>query len=558
MSVTSVLNIAKTALSVAQASVQTTSHNIANVNTEGYSRQVTVQESATSSGGLLGNGVLLSSITSYYDQYLEKAIAAKNSDLGGQEVYAQYLSRIESIVNEDNSQLSTTISAFFNAWQDLSTDPTSSAAKLTVGSEGQNLSTVINNMYTDLMNLRDELNSTVNSQIEEINAITKSLASLNNQIAMAGSGTSEFADYTDQRNQLLKDLSEITDINYLTDEFGRVTVMTSAGKSLVDGVNSYELVQLQNQDTGLTNIGWKDLSGNTSDITSSLKNGSLAALIDMRDNKVGGYVSSLDGLAKSIMENVNYFHNQGNDDSGIDFFESVSTNYAKNLRLSDDITDATGSVVAANIMVTSSVSNSTDNDVALRIAGLAEDTLLGGSTVSSGTFASTGTALGISGTLLINGVSISIASTDTLSDVMGSINGATGQTDVTASIATASGGYRLVLSASSSDAHISVVDGALETSSESVAATLGFSGSTYTNYVAGIVATVAGETQAANNMVDYYTAAMTSLEQQRAEISGVSIDEEMGNLIKFQNAYQAAARLYTVANEMLQALMEAV
>jgi flagellar hook-associated protein 1 FlgK len=556
MSVSSVLNIAKTALNVAQASVQTTSNNIANVNTDGYSRQVTVQEAAVSNG-LLGNGVTLSGVTSYYDQFLEKSIAEKNSQLEGQEIYAQYLSRIESILNEDNSQLSTTISAFFNAWQDLSADPTSSAAKLTVASEGQSLSTVINNMYSDLMDLRDELNSTVESQIEEVNTITTSLASLNDLILQAGPGPSEFADYVDQRNQLLEELSGLMDVNYLIDEYGRATVMTSAGKTLVEGTSAYELVGIQNEETGSTDIGWKDLSGNITDITSNITSGSLAALIDVRDTKIGGYIDSLDSLAKSIIENVNYFHNQGNDDSGLDFFESVSANYAKNIRLSDDIVDSSGSVVTANVMVTSSVNNSTDNDVALRIAAIAEETLLGGSTVSSGSFSSTGTALGISGSLLINGISVSIESTDTLNDSVAAINAVTDQTGVTASIVTASGGYRLVLSASSSE-DISVADGALEVSSESVATAFGFVGSTYTGYVAGVVSTIGEETKTANNMVEYYEAAMTALEQQRADISGVSIDEEMANLIKFQNAYQAAARLYTVANEMLQTLMEAV
>ena len=153
MSISSILTIAKSALSANQTAIQTLSHNIANVNTPGYSRQEAVLEEAMptpSSIGLMGNGVTVRQIKSYLDQNIQNSISAQNSNLQGQTVAGNYLTSIQSIFNEDNSNLSTSITQFFNDWQTLSTDPTSTADKQTIASDGQSLSRVITGMYTGL------------------------------------------------------------------------------------------------------------------------------------------------------------------------------------------------------------------------------------------------------------------------------------------------------------------------------------------------------------------------------------------------------------------------
>jgi flagellar hook-associated protein 1 len=463
MSVSPILTIARTALNASQISVQTTSHNIANVNTEGYSRQEAILEEMTpvpSAIGFMGNGVTVKKIVSYYNQYLQKAIASGNSELSGQEVYKQYLTRIEGTFNEDNSQLSQTITDFFNSWQELATDPLSSAAKQAVASNGENLSTVINTMYGDLTDLQNEVNGNAESDIDDINTITSSIASLNNLIFKGGTGTSEANDYMDQRNQLLEKLSGKLGINYFSDENGQITVLTTSGKSLVIGDSSWQLTKIQDPETGMTKVGWQDSEGIVTDITTALRGGSLGALIDTRDNKITGYIGDLNSLAKSIIDNVNTAHNTGNGGVGPDFFTAADGNYAREIGLSEEILDLAGNVDLSKIMVSSSADHGSDNDVALEIAQLAGERLMGGST--------------------------------------------------------------------------------------------------YASYAAGIVARIGQETRSATDLVDFKTAAMTTLKSQRASISGVSIDDEMANLIKFQNAYQAAARLYTVANEMLKTLMEAV
>lgn len=470
MSLLSVLNIANSALSAAQVSVQTTSHNIANVNTPGYSRQEAVLDEAPptpSSLGLMGDGVTVSKIMSYFDQNLTNDIARTNTNLQEQTVYGQYLTSIQGILNENNSQISTNITNFFNDWQALSTDPTSAADKQALASDGQTLSTAINGVYNSLSGQQTEANSSINTEITDINTTTAQIASLNQLIAENEQGTSEANDYVDQRNQLVNTLSGDMGITSFTDKNNQVTVLTSDGRTLVDGSTSWNLTQLSDPNTGFTRIGWQDLGGNVTDITAQITGGSLGGLITTRDQTIPGYMSSLNGLAKSLIENVNYFEGLGNDGAGVSFFQPVTQNYAQTIAVSDQITQN-----PQNITATSTTANGTGNDVALKIASLAGETLLGGNSMTGTALPSETALLGISGSLLINGIAVSVAATDTLQDIAQNINGATGQTGVTATVVSSSAGYRLALNAANPGDLISVVNGDLDVSSKSFLQTL--------------------------------------------------------------------------------------
>jgi flagellar hook-associated protein 1 FlgK len=647
VSISSILNIAGSALSGNQTAIQTISNNIANVNTPGYSRQEAVLEEATptpSSIGLVGNGVTVKQVKSYLDQNTQNSISAQNTALQGQTVAGNYLTSIQSIFNEDNSNLSASITQFFNDWQALSTDPTSTADKETVASDGQSLAQVVNSMYTDLTSLQTQANGEVNSTISDVNTTLTSIASLNQEIAQDQVGTSEANDYIDERNQLLQTLSGYMNITCVTANNNMVTVLTASGKGLVQGNTASQLTQVQNQQTGFTDVGLQSVSGNVVDITDDITGGSLGALVTARDTTINGYISDLNGLAQSITQNVNYFSQMGNGgapDQAVStgtFFQPVTNgNYAENMALSDQIMDSSGNIQVDNVMTTSSTTDTTDNDVALAIASLANDTVLGGNTVSSTPFASSATALGISGNLAVNGVAVAIGAGDSLSDIAATVNGIEGRTGVSASVTDSSSGYQLVLRAAAKADHISVVNGDLDASSQSILQTLsatsqssttaalnltgdiqlgqgqsvtvspsdslqtivnningetgatgvtasisnnalalsnrsgpitvpagqvsqalGVTGATYTDYQAGVLSKVGEAVKSATDLTTYNQNAMTSLQGQQASESGVSVDEEMSNLIQYENAYQAAAHLYTVASTLLDTLMNAV
>jgi flagellar hook-associated protein 1 len=130
--VRSILDIGKSAVLANELALQTLSHNIANVDTPGYTREGAVLQTALpvpSPVGLLGNGVNVAKVRRFVDNYLNDTIMKKNTDLQFQKTSEQYLGQMESILNESNSQLTQNLTGFFNAWQDLSTDPTSVPAR---------------------------------------------------------------------------------------------------------------------------------------------------------------------------------------------------------------------------------------------------------------------------------------------------------------------------------------------------------------------------------------------------------------------------------------------
>ncbi len=138
--------------------------------------------------GLLGNGVKMSEVRRFADKYLNDTIMKKNTIFSSRQTSEQYLQQIETILNEDNSQLTTNLTGFFNAWQDLSTDPTSVAPRVAVEQQGENLASSVRTVYGDLTGLQSEINSTVGQEVDNVNRITTTLADLNQRISEAGNG----------------------------------------------------------------------------------------------------------------------------------------------------------------------------------------------------------------------------------------------------------------------------------------------------------------------------------------------------------------------------------
>ncbi|MBA4416618.1 MAG: flagellar hook-associated protein FlgK [Syntrophus sp. (in: bacteria)] len=449
MNLSSILNIAKGALSAAQTSVQVTSNNIANVNTTGYARQEAVLEEASP------NGVSVTTITRYYDRYLESSIRGKNSDAEEQSVLSTYLTRIEGFLNEDNSQLSSNLTSYFNAWQNLSTDPQNTGMLQTIVSRGDMLTQSINAMYTDLKDLQAECNDQVLSNVDSINGMLSSIAGLNTHIiessGMADSSSSKNS-YLDQKTALLGKLSKKMDITTFDDKYGRTTVLTTGGKPLVEYECAWTLTAVPDETTGYANVAWKDGGGTVTDITDQIRSGKLKAMIDTRDTYTPEFLSKLYDLSTALIDNVKWTTTIGGVSSTTSFFQGTSAgNIAVSTSLANDPSLLTASSDPDN--------SPTGNDIALAMASLIDEKLCGNGTL------------------------------------------------------------------------------------------------TFTDFASSIASRIGQLTSNANKAAEYSSDALSILTAQRASVSGVSIDDEMANLIKFQYAYQAASRLFTVADELLQSLL---
>ncbi len=463
MGITSILNIARNALFAQQTSLEVLSHNIANVNTKGYARQEAVLTEAdavmSDSGLLLGNGVRILTVTSHYDKYLEYSVAKQYTSMEEQKTYEKFFTRIESVLDETNSQLTSNITAFFNSWQSLSADPLSSVARADVALKATNLCQSIRNTYSELKTLQVETDNNVASEVTEINNLLASIAALNQKTYEAAAGGSESGSFTSQRMGALQELSGKLDLQYFEDENGGLTVMTADGKLLVEKGVSYELTAEKTGTDNFYHVYWKGTSLYSVDITDGVGGGILKGLVDLRDTQLVGFIDGMNDLAQSLMTEVNTVHATGYNPggtTGVNFFENMTQDYAANIDLSDEIkTDVN------YIAVTSSASNMSNNDIALAIANL-------------------------------------------------------GSADVT----------------------------------------IGGTTTTYVTYTASIASTIGNLSQNAQDLSEYHQNLMDLVSNQRESVSGVSIDEEMSNLIKFQYAYQAAARLINTADTLINALME--
>ena len=562
MSIYSVLNIARGALSAAQTGVQVTSNNIANVNTAGYARQVAEQVEATpmpTDLGLLGDGVTVRTVRRYYDKYLESSIRDKTSNSQHQSVLSTYLNRVQEFLNEDNSNLSSGITAFFNDWQSLSSDPTNSSLKQTIVSQGQELTQSINTIYSDLKNVQTEADSQIVSDIESVNGTLSSIARLNQLIVEAGGGDKANS-YLDQKTKLLNDLSGKIDFTSFEDEYGRTTVLTKGGKPLVENGSAWGITAITDATTGYTNIGWTDGSGTTVDITDSIGGGELKALIDTRDKYAPQFLNAMDDLSTALRSNVKWSVN------GVttSFFQGTS---GGNIAVSDDL-------VGDPTLISSTsdpVNNPTDNDIALAMAALADKKLCGtrqlvhlsGSGALSDTFSSRSVPVGTltvppsadRGTITIKGKSYFIdLGADSLNSVVAAIN-ADPPAGTVASVESSTVNGTTVYQLQLTNVRASDLG-----DQNNILQTLGVmqGTSTLTDYTATTVSTAGQVTADADSAAQYASDTLDTLNSQRASISGVSVDEEMANLIKYQYAYQAASRLFTVADTLLNDLMAVV
>ncbi|MHB8110355.1 MAG: flagellar hook-associated protein FlgK [Syntrophorhabdaceae bacterium] len=462
MGITSILNIARNALFAQQASMQVLSNNIANVNTKGYARQeaiLTEAPAVISEYGFIGNGVTIDRIMSHYDKFLEYSVARQYNALEEQKTYEKFFSRIENVLDENNSRLTSNVTAFFNAWQSLSADPLSRVARSDVAMRAMNLAQGIRSTYSELKTLQIETDDNVGSQVTEINNLLASIAELNKKTYESSAGGHEAAGFASQRLTALQELSGKIGLQYFQDENGGLAVMTTNGKSLVEKGEVYELSAEKTGADNFYHIYWNGNSGNSHDITDSVGGGTLKSLIDLRDNQLSGFIGDLDDLARSVMTEVNAVHSAGytvDGTTGINFFQNMTQNFAANFAISDEIkTDV------RYIAATSSASNPSNNDIALAISNL-------------------------------------------------------GSADVT----------------------------------------IGGQTTTYVTYSASIASTIGNLSQNAQTLSGYHQNVMDMVMNQRENVSGVSIDEEMSNLIKFQYAYQAAARLINTADTLMTALME--
>lgn len=220
----STLNTAKSGMNVSQVAIQTTSHNISNINTPGYSRQ-RVNQSASSpysmpgknsnfGAGQIGTGAQIDNVTRIRNSFYDYQYRSESHQYGSTSVKYEYFKNIEGIFNEpSDTAISSSLNSFFNSWSELSKDPQSSGVKSVVIENGKYLSNSINSAFKRLESLEEGLDKQSEYIMDEVNSILSQLDKLEKNIKIIqGSGKSP-NDFLDQRDQLLDNLSFKLNIN---------------------------------------------------------------------------------------------------------------------------------------------------------------------------------------------------------------------------------------------------------------------------------------------------------------------------------------------------------
>lgn len=325
--------------------ISTAGHNISNANTEGYSRQrVQLKEfdplyrpdlERPERAGMIGQGIDVQSITRIRDEMLDQRITAQQNQESYWDTRSKYYTMIEQIYNEpDEVSVRSNMDKFWESWQELSINPESQAARQAVVTRGESLSDSIKSKWENLMGVGSLINSDIDSTVKQINSYANQIAAVNSEIVRSRGVGDNPNDLLDRRDLLVDKLSKLANIT--TDRRDPDEFMVHLdGKVLVQGgvARNFDLVSLTDNN-GYEKLVWADTREDA-----SVSGGTLGALIELRDMDVRNEIQSLNTMTMNFSDLVNDVHRNAygaNNVTGLDFFtqhsfvENVNGNFDRN------------------------------------------------------------------------------------------------------------------------------------------------------------------------------------------------------------------------------------
>jgi flagellar hook-associated protein 1 len=353
-----------------QQGLNVAGHNIANVNTEGYTRQKMVLEAndpVKMNNLVLGTGVNVMSISRVRDDFLDRQYRDSNQLMGSFQKQADAIEMIEAVINEPgDTGLQQSIEDYFASLQDLATNPESSAVRTTVSEQGRSLARSFNQMWQQLETIRDNKNLEIIDQVEKVNEILDSVAQLNVHIGKTEALGNQANDLRDNRDRLLDELSQLVDMTAHEDPANSTMTVSISGQAFVviDSVTHIEARSVNvdgKEEIQLYNPEAKEKL--------SIHGGELFGLVQIRDEMIPGIQGQLDILAGAIIDEVNTLHRTGfglqgsrlSPPTGMDFFDGSD---ARTMQLSSLINNDPGNIAASGSGAAG------DNENALQMAML--------------------------------------------------------------------------------------------------------------------------------------------------------------------------------------------
>jgi len=373
----------------ATSAVATASNNVANANTQGYSREslgITTAGTQRRGGLLLGQGVTANQVTSAYDSFSQRAVF---SQLGGNSYAssrASTYSSIEANLTEGvDGGLAAAMSDFFNDWAALESDPSSTSRRQQLLARGENLAQRFNSSAAQLDFEQSTAESRVVQQVARANVLAGQVAALNAQVVRLESSGGRANDLRANRIQILEELAELGPVRTEDRPDGSARVLFG-NHVLVENDDPRTLSVAADPITGFSQVHIAQGSV-TFNITASMTGGSIGADIDVRDNVTVGLLNSLDNLAFTLSTQVNTLHNPGFGLDGLtgrDFFNplGVVAGSAQAIALDAAVVGTPDAIAAA----TTAAGVPGDNTNAAAISALSAQNLMAGATQTFGRF----------------------------------------------------------------------------------------------------------------------------------------------------------------------------
>ncbi|HBB9939046.1 flagellar hook-associated protein FlgK [Enterobacter cloacae] len=540
----SLINSAMSGLSAAQAALNTVSNNISSYNVAGYTRQTTVlgaSNSTLTGGGWVGNGVYVSGVQREYDAFITNQLRAAQTQSSGLTTRYQQMSKIDDVLSDSTNSLSTTLQDFFKSLQTLVSNAEDPAARQTVLGKADGL---VNQFKTNDQYLRDQdsqVNTAIASSVEQINNYAKQIANLNDQISRltgVGAGSSP-NDLLDQRDQLVSELNQIVGVEVAVQDGGTYNVSFGNGYSLVQGSKANQLAAVKSSaDPTRTTIAYSDeVSGNVEIPEKMVTTGSLGGLFTFRSEDLDKARNNLNQLALAFADAMNKQHEAGfdaNGDAGGKLFDFGSPAV---------VTDSRNTGTAA---MTATVADSTKvqaTDYKLQFNGT--DWTITRSDKTSFTMAPDA-----SGNLSFDGLSVNVTGSANAKDSF-----------IVKPVSDVIVNMELKFKDESKLAMASASNGG-ESDNRNGQKLLDLQNSkvvggnkTFNDAYASLVSTVGSSTAALKTSSETKANVATQLTKQQQSISGVNLDEEYGNLQRYQQYYLANAQVLQTASTLFDAII---
>lgn len=544
----SLINTAMSGLNAAQAALSTTGNNIANVSVAGYNRQtaiITQSNGTSTSAGYIGNGVTVTGVNREYNSFVVKQLLGASATGSALSTQLDQASSIDDLLGDSSTGIDATMATFFKGLQTLTSNASDSSARQAVLGEAQGLTAQFNSSAKYLSDMNTAVNQQITQNVDQINTYAAQIAKLNNQItATRGSTGQEPNALLDQRDQLVSQLNNITGVTVTQQDGDTYNVSFANGAPLVSGGTAKTVVAMASSaDPSKLTVGMTQPDGSVTQLQESrLTTGTLGGTLAFRKDNLEPAINQLGQLALSMADAFNTTNKAGfdlNGDAGTDFFSFTGATTVAN-------TKNTGTADVNVAYKDTTAVKASDYTMAYDGSAWKVTRVSDGATITP----TAGTDSSGNPTMDFDGLSVSVTGTPatndsitikTVSNVAGSINVAINDSS-------------LIAAAGAADSGVSDNTNAQKLLNLQTAK-LVEGKSTLTGAYASLVSNVGNQVATLTTTSTAQANIVTQLTTQQQSISGVNLDEEYGDLQRYQQYYLANAQVVQTASTIFDAII---